>query len=97
MVYMLLAGLLVLVLGVLDASEYLRDALELVPLPRDVQVVILRGAAFDFVGSYCAENVLRWALPARASWITKRLAPEIGGKKAAQGTAAAGEGKKKAE
>jgi hypothetical protein len=30
------------------------------------------------MGSYVAENVLRWALPARPSWIAKRLAPELG-------------------
>lgn len=41
MVYMLAAGLLVMVAAVLDASEYLRESLELVPLPADVRAVIL--------------------------------------------------------
>lgn len=36
-----------------------------------------RGAFVDFVGCYVAENALRWALPARPSWIVKRLAPEL--------------------
>lgn len=41
MVYMLAAGFAVLLAAVADVSGYLRESLELVPLPRDVQVVIL--------------------------------------------------------
>lgn len=44
-----------------------------------------RGAALDFVGSYLAENILRTVLPAKPSWIAKRLAPELGIRRPAAG------------